>query len=69
MVIINKMYLIIDSRYILYAFNYFFVFDRMMFAAGSLAAVCSIAYPAISAYVSNYTEADKQGEFERLLGN
>lgn len=32
-----------------------------MWGAGSLAAVCSIAYPAISAYVSNYTETDKQG--------
>lgn len=39
----------------------------MMWAAGSLAAVCSIAYPAISAYVSNYTEADKQGLVQGII--
>lgn len=33
----------------------------MMWAAGLLASVSSITYPAISAYVSTHTDADKQG--------
>ncbi|XP_055356064.1 LOW QUALITY PROTEIN: hippocampus abundant transcript 1 protein-like [Paramacrobiotus metropolitanus] len=39
----------------------------MMWGAGSLAAVCSITYPAISAYVSNYTETDKQGLVQGVI--
>ncbi|OQV18955.1 Hippocampus abundant transcript 1 protein [Hypsibius exemplaris] len=39
----------------------------MMWGAGSLAAVCSLAYPAISAYVSNYTESDKQGLVQGII--
>ena len=34
----------------------------MMWAAGSLAAMASISYPAISAFVSMHADADKQGE-------
>ena len=35
--------------------------DRMMWAAGSLASVSMITYPAISALVSCNAEADQQG--------
>lgn len=34
----------------------------MMWAAGILAAISSITYPAISAYVSTHTDIDKQGK-------
>ena len=34
----------------------------MMWAAGLLAAMSSITYPAISAYVSIYADVDQQGE-------
>lgn len=33
----------------------------MMWAAGVLASVCSITYPAISSFVSTHADADKQG--------
>jgi hypothetical protein len=33
----------------------------MMWAAGVLASVSSITYPAISAFVSMHSDADKQG--------
>lgn len=39
----------------------------MMWAAGLLASVSSITYPAISAYVSTHTDADKQGMCLALL--
>lgn len=39
----------------------------MMWAAGLLASVSSITYPAISAYVSTHTDADKQGMYLLLL--
>lgn len=39
----------------------------MMWAAGLLASVSSITYPAISAYVSTHTDADKQGMCLTLL--
>ncbi len=34
---------------------------RMMWSAGVLAAISSISYPAISAFVSMHADADKQG--------
>jgi len=34
---------------------------RMMWGAGLLASISSITYPAISAFVSMHTDADKQG--------
>ena len=34
---------------------------RMMWAAGILASISSISYPAISAFVSTHADADKQG--------
>ena len=40
--------------------NYCFV-ARMMWSAGVLAAISSISYPAISAFVSMHADADKQG--------
>ena len=40
----------------------------MMWAAGSLAAMASISYPAISAFVSMHADADKQGKSLRLWG-
>lgn len=36
-------------------------FYRMMWSAGVLAAISSISYPAISAFVSTHADADKQG--------
>merc|ERR1719167_303098 len=39
----------------------------MMWAAGVLAAVSSIAYPAISAYVSMHADADKQGLVQGMI--
>lgn len=36
-------------------------FARMMWSAGVLAAISSISYPAISAFVSTHADADKQG--------
>lgn len=39
----------------------------MMWAAGLLASVSSITYPAISAYVSTHTEADKQGVVQGII--
>lgn len=33
----------------------------MMWAAGTLASISSITYPAISAFVSMHSDADKQG--------
>lgn len=35
----------------------------MMWGAGLLASISSITYPAISAFVSMHTDADKQGKF------
>jgi hypothetical protein len=40
--------------------NYCFLV-RMMWSAGVLAAISSISYPAISAFVSMHADADKQG--------
>ncbi len=45
-------------RDFIYVFPYF---DRMMWAAGILASISSISYPAISAFVSMHADADKQG--------
>ncbi|CAL4109780.1 unnamed protein product, partial [Meganyctiphanes norvegica] len=39
----------------------------MMWGAGLLASVSSITYPAISAYVSTHTEADKQGVVQGII--
>lgn len=39
----------------------------MMWAAGILASVCSISYPAISAYVSTHADADKQGLVQGII--
>lgn len=39
----------------------------MMWAAGLLAAVSSITYPAISAYVSTHSDVDKQGRVREGL--
>lgn len=39
----------------------------MMWAAGLLASVSSITYPAISAYVSTHTDADKQGVVQGII--
>ena len=39
---------------------------RMMWAAGSLASVSMITYPAISALVSCSAEADQQGQYNNL---
>lgn len=36
---------------------------RMMWAAGILAALSSITYPAISSFVSVHADPDKQGEW------
>lgn len=46
-----------------YYFFYYFFFHlpRMMWSAGVLAAISSISYPAISAFVSMHADADKQG--------
>lgn len=38
-----------------------YIVCRMMWAAGVLASVSSITYPAISAFVSMHSDADKQG--------
>lgn len=38
-----------------------FLSFRMMWAAGVLAALSSITYPAISAFVSSHSDPDKQG--------
>jgi len=39
----------------------------MMWAAGSLAAMASISYPAISAFVSMHADADKQGVVQGVI--
>jgi len=39
----------------------------MMWGAGFLASISSITYPAISAYVSTHTEADKQGVVQGII--
>ncbi|XP_045618688.2 hippocampus abundant transcript 1 protein isoform X1 [Procambarus clarkii] len=39
----------------------------MMWAAGLLASISSITYPAISAYVSTHTDADKQGVVQGII--
>ena len=39
----------------------------MMWTAGIIAAMSSITYPAISAYVSNYSDADKQGLAQGMI--
>lgn len=39
----------------------------MMWAAGILASVSSISYPAISAFVSTHTDADKQGLVQGMI--
>ncbi|XP_042869143.1 hippocampus abundant transcript 1 protein-like [Penaeus japonicus] len=39
----------------------------MMWAAGLLAAVSSITYPAISAYVSTHSDVDKQGVVQGII--
>lgn len=39
----------------------------MMWAAGLLASISSITYPAISAFVSMHSDADKQGLFIFVL--
>nr|CAG4645413.1 EOG090X033O [Lynceus sp. MCZ IZ 141354] len=39
----------------------------MMWAAGVLASVSSISYPAISAFVSNHSDADKQGLVQGMI--
>lgn len=39
----------------------------MMWAAGLLAAISSITYPAISAYVSTHTDVDKQGVVQGII--
>ena len=41
----------------------------MMWAAGLLAAISSITYPAIHAYISHHTDADKQGKKVNLFLN
>jgi hypothetical protein len=40
---------------------------RMMWAAGVLASVSSITYPAISAFVSMHSDADKQGKDQEYI--
>lgn len=40
---------------------------RMMWAAGVLASVSSITYPAISAFVSMHSDADKQGLVQGMV--
>ncbi|KAF3428171.1 hypothetical protein E2986_14008 [Frieseomelitta varia] len=40
---------------------------RMMWAAGVLAAVSSITYPAISAFISMHSDADKQGLVQGMV--
>ncbi|KAG8192665.1 hypothetical protein JTE90_009694 [Oedothorax gibbosus] len=39
----------------------------MMWAAGVLASVCSITYPAISSFVSTHADADKQGLVQGII--
>ncbi|XP_022243779.1 hippocampus abundant transcript 1 protein-like isoform X2 [Limulus polyphemus] len=39
----------------------------MMWAAGGLASLCSITYPAISAFVSTHAEVDKQGVAQGMI--
>lgn len=39
----------------------------MMWAAGILASISSITYPAISAFVSLHSEADKQGLVQGMV--
>ncbi|MCL4137207.1 UNVERIFIED_CONTAM: hypothetical protein GTU68_046603 [Idotea baltica] len=39
----------------------------MMWAAGILAAISSITYPAISSYVSTHTDIDKQGVVQGIV--
>ena len=44
-----------------------FSYYRMMWAAGVLASVSSITYPAISAFVSMHSDADKQGLAQGMI--
>lgn len=41
--------------------------NRMMWAAGAVAAMSSITFPAVSALVSQSADPDKQGDFPSLL--
>jgi hypothetical protein len=50
------------AMYFVFKDNFAPVF-RMMWAAGVLASVSSITYPAISAFVSMHSDADKQGKY------
>lgn len=53
-------YISLSSMSIVCTSKYMF-FLRMMWSAGVLAAISSISYPAISAFVSMHADADKQG--------
>lgn len=39
----------------------FFVWHRVMWMAGCIAAMSSVTYPAISAFASSHASADQQG--------
>lgn len=42
---------------------------RMMWAAGAVAAMSSITFPAVSALVSRTADADQQGELTSISGD
>ena len=44
-------------------YDVFYIYFRIMWAAGAVAAMGSLTYPAISAFVSAHAEADQQGRW------
>lgn len=55
------------NNLLIFSTNSYVVISRMMWAAGLLASISSITYPAISAFVSMHSDADKQGLFIFVL--